>query len=251
MKNWAFVSGASSGIGEATAALLAADGYNLILNGRRSDRLQALGDRLQKEFKIQIELAPFDVSNLKAVEDFFLANQKLTDQIRVLVNNAGLAKGVDKLQDSKVQDWDQMIDTNVKGLLYLTRKVLPSMIKANQGHIVNLGSVAGRWVYPSGAVYAATKFAVRAISDGLRMDLLGTNIRVTNIEPGMVESEFSEVRLGDVNKAKEVYKGMKPLSPRDIAETILWTLKRPEHVNIQELVIFPTAQAAVGQVHRS
>lgn len=251
MKNWAFVSGASSGIGEATAALLAADGYNLILNGRRSDRLQALGDRLQKEFKIQIELAPFDVSNLKAVEDFFLANQKLTDQIRVLVNNAGLAKGVDKLQDSKVQDWDQMIDTNVKGLLYLTRKVLPSMIKTNQGHIVNLGSVAGRWVYPSGAVYAATKFAVRAISDGLRMDLLGTNIRVTNIEPGMVESEFSEVRLGDVNKAKEVYKGMKPLSPRDIAETILWTLKRPEHVNIQELVIFPTAQAAVGQVHRS
>lgn len=168
----------------------------------------------------------------------------------VLINNAGLALGTDKLQDAKTSDWDGMIDTNVKGLLYLTRLVLPEFLKNKRGHIVNIGSVAGRWLYPGGAVYCATKFAVRAISEGLRMDLIGTPIRVTNVEPGMVETEFSFVRTGDEDKAKAVYKGMKPLSADDIADCVAWSLSRPAHVNIQELVVFPVDQPAVGQVHR-
>lgn len=250
MQKWAFISGATAGIGHATALVLAAEGYNLIINGRRSDRLDQLATQLKSKHKIEVLTALFDVSNFSAVESFFKQNSKVTEQVQVLVNCAGLAKGVDKLQTSQISDWDQMIDTNVKGLLYLTRQVLPSMIKNNQGHIVNIGSVAGRWTYPNGAVYAATKFAVRALSEGLRMDLLGTSIRVTNIEPGMVETEFSLVRLGSQEKSNLVYQGMKPLTAEDIAECILWSLNRPKHVNIQELVIFPTDQAAVGQVFR-
>lgn len=251
MQKWVFISGSTAGIGQATAQALAAQGCNLVLNGRRQDRLQSLAQELRSQFKIEVELAAFDVSDVKAVDQFFQDHANLLPKIEILINCAGLAKGIDRLQESKTSDWDEMIDTNVKGLLYLTRKVLPAMIKNKKGHIVNLGSVAGRWAYPAGAVYAATKFAVRAISEGLRMDLLGTPIRVTNIEPGMVETEFSLVRLGSQEKADQVYKGMKPLSAQDIAETILWTLSRPPHVNIQELVIFPTDQAAVGQVHRS
>ncbi len=251
MQRWAFISGATAGIGCATAALLARQGYNLILNGRRKDRLQEISARLILENKIEVNLAGFDVSDLKAVKEYFATNPEVAKKTEVLINCAGLAKGIDKLQNSEMADWDEMIDTNVKGLLYLTRLILPQMIAQKRGHIVNLGSVAGRWTYPSGAVYAATKFAVRALSEGLRMDLMGTPIRVTNIEPGMVETEFSLVRLGSQQKSDQVYQGMKPLSAQDIAETILWTLDRPAHVNIQELVIFPTAQAAVGQVYRS
>lgn len=251
MQKWAFISGSTAGIGLATAQGLAAQGWHLILNGRREDRLNKISQELRTQHKVEVKLAPFDVSDIQAVDQFFSDNRELISKIEILVNCAGLAKGIDRVQDSKVSDWDEMIDTNVKGLLYLTRKILPEMIKSRKGHIVNLGSVAGRWAYPAGAVYAATKFAVRAISEGLRMDLLGTPIRVTNIEPGMVETEFSLVRLGSQEKSDQVYKGMRPLTPKDIAETILWTLSRPAHVNIQELVIFPTDQAAVGQVHRS
>lgn len=249
LKKWAFVTGATSGIGQATARQLAKLGYSLILGGRRQERL----DQFCLEFKKQnVESVPacFDICDFSAVQKFCLEHSELIKQVSVLVNNAGLAKGSEKVQDASVADWDVMIDTNIKGLLYLTREILPAMIEKNTGDIINVGSVAGKWVYPGGAVYCASKFAVRALSEGLRMDLLGKNIRITNLEPGMVQTEFSEVRFGDKEKAKAVYQGMTPLSAEDMAESIVWCLSRPRHVNIQELVIFPTDQAAVGQVAR-
>jgi len=249
MKNkTVFITGSSSGIGQACAEIFAAKGANLILNARRKDRLENLQQKLQAEYPQQkFTLAVFDIQNLSSVQNYFSQEKPSVD---ILINNAGLAKGVDKVQDALATDWDQMIDTNIKGLLYVTRQVLPSMIKNKSGHIVNLGSVAGRFTYPGGAVYSATKFAVRAITEGLRMDLLGQPVRVTNIEPGMVETEFSEVRLNDKTAAKKVYEGMTPLSAQDIAETIYWCCDRPPHVNIQELIIYPTDQAHVGQVAR-
>ncbi len=244
------ITGASAGIGKATALLMAQKKHGLILTARRLDRLK----KIQKEclelgapivliFKVDVQ-KPIDIKRLAAS----LKAQK-NIQVKHLINNAGLAKGIELFQNSKMTDSDFMIDTNVKGLLNVTREVLPMLIK-NHGHIVNLGSVAGRLVYEGGAVYCASKFAVRAISEGLRMDLKGTGVRVTNIEPGMVHTEFSLVRLGNQQKAEAVYDDMMPLSANDIAETILWCVERPAHVNIQELVIYPTDQASVGQVVR-
>ena len=246
-KKWALLTGATSGIGAATARRLSSLGYGLILNGRRLDRLESL----QKELGTEVRLAPFDIRDRKAIEKFCHEHSAWLSEVTVLVNNAGLAAGTEKMQDANVDDWENMIDSNLTGLLVLTRQVLPFLIKKNEGHIVNLGSVAGRWTYPGGAVYSATKFAVRAISEALRMDLMGTAIRVSNIEPGMVHTEFSEVRLGSKSQADAVYKGMTPLSADDIAETISWVLERPKHVNIQELVIYPTDQAAIRMVHRT
>ncbi len=198
-----------------------------------------------------MEIIVCDVRDSLAVEQKMKDYKTQLSGINVLINNAGLAKGTTTFQDSNPSDWNEMLDTNVVGVLNMTRLVLPFLIANQSGHIVNLGSVAGRYVYPGGAVYCATKFAVRALSEGLRMDLSGTGIRVTNIEPGMVETEFSIVRMGgDKTKADEVYKGMNPLTAHDIAETVCWCLERPAHVNIQELVIFPTDQAAIRQVHR-
>jgi 3-hydroxy acid dehydrogenase/malonic semialdehyde reductase len=251
MNHWALVTGSSSGIGLATAELLAKNGHNLLLVARRKERLARAQSDLQKRFGIQVRVVELDVRHASAIDHALREHSGVLSEVDVLINNAGLAKGVEKLQAGKLEDWDAMIDTNIKGLLYMTRAVLPHMLARGSGHIVNLGSVAGRWAYPGGAVYCASKFAVRALSEGLRMDLLGTPLRVTNIEPGMVETEFSEVRLENVEKAKSVYKGMKPLSATDIAETILWCVQRPPHVNIQELVIFPTDQAAIQLVHRS
>lgn len=248
MQRWTLITGATAGIGEATAMRLAGLKHNLILIGRRQDRLAKLENMFKSSVKVIT--AAVDVSDLKSVEAFFKEHQGPLSQVEVLVNNAGLAKGTDKVQDAKVADWDAMIDTNIKGLFYVTRMMVPFMVKRQQGHIVNIGSVAGRWTYPGGAVYSATKFAVRAFSEGLRMDLMGTPIRVTNIAPGMVETEFSEVRLGDKAKADNVYRGMKPLSADDVAEAIVWTLSRPSHVNVQEMLLYPTDQAAVGMVHR-
>lgn len=245
---WALITGATSGIGEATAHKLAALKTDLILVGRRQDRLANLENKFKKS--VQVVTAAVDIRDEKAVEAFVHDRQKELSQVAILINNAGLAKGTDKVQDAKLSDWDEMLDTNVKGLFHFTRLILPFMIKNNKGHIVNLGSVAGRWVYPGGAVYCATKFAVRGFTEGLRMDLMGTPIRITNIEPGMVETEFSEIRFGDKAKAAKVYEGMKPLSADDVAESIIWSLNRPAHVNVQELVLFPTAQPAVGMVHR-
>ena len=240
----ALITGATAGIGQACAKEFASKGCNLILTGRRADRLTDLAVSLRKEFGVEVTTSAFDVTS-RADSQKALASLPL-EKLTVLLNNAGLAKGTDKMQDADIDDFEAMIDTNVKGLLYVTRSCLPHLLKAKSAHIVNIGSVAGRWVYPGGGVYCATKFAVRALTEGLRMDLMGTSVRVTNIEPGMVETEFSEVRMGDLEKAKAVYKGLKPLEARDIAETISWCLERPAHVNIQELVIFPTAQAGVG-----
>jgi NADP-dependent 3-hydroxy acid dehydrogenase YdfG len=167
------------------------------------------------------------------------------NSVDVLINNAGLAKGLSSLQEGNPEDWDAVVDTNIKGLLYVTRAILPKMIAQGRGHVVNIGSVAGHWVYEKGNVYCASKFAVRALTEGLRFDLAGTGIRVTEISPGMVETEFSEVRYGDREKGKAVYAGRKPLSALDIAETILWCVQRPAHVDIQEVVIYPTEQASV------
>ena len=245
----AFITGATSGIGLETARLLAPYCKVLIMNGRRQDRLE----ELKKEFAkfCEVHLAYFDVRNRKDVESWFSQNQKILSSVNVLVNNAGLARGTDPVHKAKIEDWDEMIDTNLRGLLYVTRQILPSMVANKNGHIVNIGSVAGRWSYPGGGVYCATKFSVRALSECLRMDLQGTNVRVTNIEPGMVETEFSEVRFRDKEKAKQVYKNMTPLSAKDIAESILWSLQRPAHVNIQEMVIFPTDQASIRDVNRT
>ena len=241
----AMITGASSGIGAATARALAAKGMNLVLVARRKERLIEMATKFKKEYDVSVQTVGLDVRESQDLA-------KLVDlkKVDVLVNNAGLARGIDKVQDAKPEDFDEMIDVNVTALLKVTRQVLPHMIELGRGHIVNIGSVAGRWTYPGGAVYCATKHAVRAFSEGLRMDLLGTPVRVTNIEPGMVETEFSDVRLGDAERAKSVYRGMTPLSPGDIADTIVWSLSRPLHVTIQEMVIFPTDQASIGMVHR-
>lgn len=244
----ALITGASAGIGAATAKALADTGCNLVLCARRLDRLEKLKSELGK--KVSVEIFQLDVSKKSAIEKLAKEHSTVLSKIDILINNAGLAKGMDPLQKGSLEDWDVMIDTNIKGLLYLTRQVLPFMIEKKSGHILNLGSVAGRWTYPNGNVYAATKFFVRALSESIRLDTLGSGVRVTNIEPGMVETEFSEVRLQDKVKAKKVYEGMTPLSAADIADSIVWSLSRPAHVNIQEMVIFPTDQASVTQTFR-
>jgi len=253
--NLALITGATSGIGLAIAEQLAKSGYDLLLIGRREERLKAISARCSEESKIEAGYVVLDIGDRAAVEKIFGTQNSLLERLAVVVNCAGLARGTEPMQTADLDHWDEMLDTNVKGLLYITRICLPHLIKnrvkVGTGHIVNIGSVAGRWTYPGGGVYCATKFAVRALSEGLRLDLMGTGIRVTNIEPGMVETEFSEVRFGgDKAKAKQVYQGMTALKPNDVAEAILWCLMRPTHVNIQELVIFPTDQAGVGFVHR-
>jgi 3-hydroxy acid dehydrogenase/malonic semialdehyde reductase len=243
---WALVTGASAGFGEAITEKLAEQGFNVLVNARRADRLKELKKRIEAKHRVQIEPLVFDVRDFAEVSRALQGKMELVRQVEILVNNAGLAKGTEPVATANPEDWDTMIDTNVKGLLYVTRLVLPQMITKNSGHIVNIGSVAGRFTYPGGAVYSSTKFAVRAISESLRMDLMGKKIRVTNIEPGMAETEFSEVRLQDKQKAKDVYRGMTPLTAQDIADTVWWCVERPAHVNIQELVIMPTDQAGVG-----
>lgn len=248
-KPWAIITGASAGVGKATALALAKSGWNTYLLARREDRLKILAEEIRALGR-EAKIAVVDVRDPAQIDDFIQSEGSNLSRVEVLVNNAGLAKGTEKMQDAKIADWDEMIDTNVKGLLAMTRGVLPFFVAAKKGHVINLGSVAGRWTYPGGSVYCATKFAVRAISEGLRMDVHGTGVRVTNIEPGMVETEFSMVRFGDAKKAEQVYAGMTPLTADDIAETIVWCAQRPARVNVQELVIYPTDQAAVGMVHR-
>lgn len=246
-KSRVVITGATSGFGEATARLLAErwPECTLLLTGRRKDRLDALVKELGEN---RAKAFCFDVRDRSACEEFARA----AGEVHVLVNNAGLAAGLDAFQDASVDDWDRMIDTNVKGLLYVTRALVPGMVARKEGHIVNLGSIAGHVMYPKGHVYAATKFAVKALNEGLRMDLLGTNVRVTSIDPGMAETEFSVVRFrGDEEKARSVYKGMRPLTGEDIAECIAWSLERPAHVNIQEIIVMPTDQASPRDVHRS
>lgn len=245
-----FITGASSGIGEACARRFAAEGHDIFLAARRLERLDALAGELRKKHRIKASTMALDVTDRMALASL-LKREPALAKTEVLLNNAGLAKGMEPLQSSDPQHWDTMIDTNLKGLLYVTRALLPPMIERGRGHVINLGSVAGRWVYPKGAVYCATKFAVRALTEGLRLDVHGTGVRVTSVDPGMVETEFSEVRLGDKRAAKAVYHGMTPLSPADVADAVYWAASRPAHVNIQEIVLFPTEQSAVGLVKRN
>lgn len=239
----ALITGATSGIGEATARLLANHSFKLILCGRRKDRLEELQKQLQK--KTEVTVLSFDVRDRNAVKHSI---QSLDDQwkkIDVLINNAGNAHGLAPIQSGNVDDWDAMIDINVKGLLYVSHEVLPVMVERNSGHIINLGSIAGKEAYPNGNVYCASKFGVDAITKGMRIDLNAHGIKVTAIHPGLVETEFSLVRFkGDEERANSVYKGYEPLKPEDIADLILFALTRPVHVVVADLVVFPVAQAS-------
>lgn len=239
------ITGATSGIGEATARAFSQEGCKLIITGRRAERLAALKAELQEQYGTQVYIASFDVRDRAMCEAAVEALPEEFANIDILVNNAGLASGLEHLNEGALADWNAMIDTNVKGLLYITRVVSNRMIARGEGgHIINLGSTAGTQVYENGNVYCATKHAVHALSHGMRIDFLRHRIRVTEIRPGMVETEFSVVRFhGDQNRADNVYKGLKPLTGDDIAEAIVWAASQPAHVNISEIVLTPTAQA--------
>ncbi|MFN7098670.1 MAG: SDR family NAD(P)-dependent oxidoreductase, partial [Gammaproteobacteria bacterium] len=243
------ITGASSGIGAACAEQLAAQGARLILLARRAENLNAIANRIRTVYKVDVHPIAVDVTHHHAVQQLLLNLPQEWQAIDILINNAGLAAGIERFQHADIHDWETMIDTNIKGLLYMTRYALPGMIARNQGHIINIGSVAGHQTYVGGSVYCATKAAVNRINQGLRMDVNGYAIRVTSIDPGMVESEFSLVRYkGDLNRAKQVYQGMTPLRPDDIADAILYCLTRPPHVNISEMILYPTDQAAATMV---
>ncbi|MBE9065971.1 SDR family oxidoreductase [Leptolyngbya cf. ectocarpi LEGE 11479] len=246
------ITGASSGIGTSCARLFAQAGARLILAARRKEKLQTLADELQEHYQAQTLLLCVDVQDCRAVMAAIEGLPPDWQDVDVLINNAGLSRGLEKQYESPIQDWEEMIDTNVKGLLYITRTVVPGMVARRRGHVVNIGSIAARQTYAGGSVYCATKAAVKALSEGLKIDLLGTPVRVTNIEPGLVETEFSNVRFrGNDDKAKSVYTGMTPLTPDDIADTILFAVTRPAHVNISEIFVMPTDQSSVAHVHRS
>lgn len=222
------------------------------MSARRSERVQGLADDLSEKHGIEAHAAALDVTDRDAVNayvDGLAADGLLPD---VLINNAGKAKGLDKLQDGSLDHWDEMIDTNVKGLLYVTRAVLPHMVERDSGHVINIGSIAGRWVYPKGAVYNATKFAVKALSEAMNIDLLGTKIRVSSVDPGLAETEFSEVRFdGDGDRAKSVYSDTVPLTADDVADACVYVANAPEHVDIFNLVMMPTVQRYPGYIDRN
>ncbi|HTJ53374.1 MAG TPA: SDR family NAD(P)-dependent oxidoreductase [Cyclobacteriaceae bacterium] len=248
-KRIALITGATSGIGEATARLLATNNFNLIICGRRKERLEALAVELS--LITDVFTLSFDVRDQKEVAKVFTTLPDKWKDIDVLLNNAGNAHGLDPIQSGSLDDWDTMIDINVKGLLYVSKEVIPVMTKRNSGHIVNIGSIAGKEVYPNGNVYCASKFAVDALTRGMRMDLNPFSIKVTSINPGMVETEFSLVRFkGDEQRASSVYKGMKPLTPEDIADIILYTVNAPAHVVLADITVLPTAQGSSTVVHR-
>jgi 3-hydroxy acid dehydrogenase/malonic semialdehyde reductase len=241
-----FITGASAGIGQACAEAFAAEGARLVLAARRQDRLQALAARLHEAHGTDTLLLELDVRDREAVNAAVAGLPAGWADIDVLVNNAGLSRGLDRVQSGSHVDWEEMIDTNVKGLLWLTRAVLPGMVARDRGHVINVGSIAGHQIYQGGAVYCATKFAVRALSHGLRLDLMGTRVRCTTVDPGMVESEFSEVRFrGDTDRAAAVYRNFPPLQPADIADAIVYCATRPFHVVVQDMVLMPQDQGAV------
>ncbi len=239
-----FITGATSGIGKSTALLFAKNGYNLIITGRREERLTELKNELQLNYKINVTALCFDIREQAQVENAINSLLPQNKKIDILINNAGLAAGLSTLQEGTISHWERMIDTNVKGLLYVSKIISNLMIENQTGHIINIGSVAGKEVYANGNVYCATKHAVDALSKAMRIDLLPHNIKVTAINPGMVETEFSIVRFdGDEERAKKVYNGLQPLKPEDVAETIFWVANRPAHVNINDIIIMPSAQA--------
>lgn len=244
------ITGASSGIGAACALAFAQSGAKLILAARRLDRLEALAADL-KEFACAIHLVQLDVCDRAQVEAVVRGLPDDWQAIDILINNAGLSRGLAKLHDGEISDWEEMIDTNVKGLLYVTRSILPGMVSRGRGHVINIGSIAGHQTYPNGNVYCATKAAVRALTEGLKLDLLGTPVRVTSVDPGMVETEFSDVRFhGDRSRAAKVYEGLTPLTGADVAEVVRFCADRPAHVNLNEVIMMPVDQASATLVNR-
>lgn len=251
MSKIAFITGASSGIGAACARKFAQGGYTLLLNARSVDKLQALQTELETAYGIDVVLLPFDVRDRKAAEAALKSLPEKYQTIDVLVNNAGLALGVDKEYEGTEDNYDTMIETNITALLMMTRLVVPGMVNRGKGHIINIGSVAGDAAYPGGSVYCATKAAVKVLSDGLRMDLVDTPLRVTNVKPGLVETNFSVTRFaGDKERADKVYQGIKPLTGEDIAEVVYFAASAPEHVQIAEVLVLATHQASGTIVHR-
>lgn len=245
---WTFITGATAGIGKAIAKIFAESGSHLVLNGRRENRLEELKQQLEKHYNIDVVLAPFDVRDREAAQQFL---NSFSEPVDILVNNAGLAKGVDAVFDADYEDWDTMIDTNIKGVLNMTRLISPQMKERNRGHIINIGSIAGHESYSGGSVYCATKHAVKGFTEATKKDLHGTNVRVSMVSPGLVETEFSEVRFkGDKEQADEVYEGIKPLVANDIAEIVHFMANRPPHVNIMDTIVFPVAQSSSTMVHR-
>lgn len=251
MNDFVFITGATSGFGEACARKFAANGYNIIITGRREHRLNNLKEELQG-CGVEIITLCFDVRNLNEVEHaVFSLSEKIQNNISILINNAGLAVGREFIDQGTVDDWERMIDTNIKGLLYVSKNIIPFMKKNQRGHIFNIGSIAGKEVYPMGNVYCGTKHAVDALSRGMRIDLVNYNIKVTNIAPGAAETEFSLVRFkGDQEKADATYDGFDPLVGEDIADTIYFVATRPQHVTINDLTIMPTAQASATVFHK-
>ena len=239
-----FITGASSGIGEGCARKFASQGSDVILNARNVAKLEELKEELEKAYDIRVFLLPFDVRDRKAAVDALASLPEDWKAIDVLVNNAGLVIGVDKEFEGNLDEWDVVIDTNIKALLAITRLVVPGMVERGRGHIINIGSIAGDAAYPGGSVYCATKAAVKALSDGLRIDLVDTPLRVTNVKPGMVETNFTVVRYrGDKQAADNFYKGIRPLTGEDIAETVYFAASAPEHIQIAEVLVMPTYQA--------
>jgi len=246
-----FITGASSGIGEATAYAFAAEGARLLLAARRLDKLTAVADRALTRGAADVNVFELDVRDQPAVAAAVEGLPAEWAEIDVLVNNAGLSRGLDKLYEGSIEDWEEMIDTNVKGLLYVTRAVVPRMVQRGSGHVINMGSTAGELPYPGGAVYCASKAAEKSINDGLRQDVLGTPIRVTSIDPGMVETDFSLVRFrGDEGRAAKVYQNITPLTPEDVADAIVWAASRPAHVNIAHVLMTTIGQANSILFHR-
>jgi 3-hydroxy acid dehydrogenase/malonic semialdehyde reductase len=247
-----FITGASAGIGAATALAFASEGARLLLAARRAGRLSEVASQAKERGAPSVHSIDLDVRDHRAVQNAIDNLPPEWAEIDILVNNAGLSRGLDKVYMGKIEDWDEMIDTNIKGLLYVTRCVVPGMVVRGRGHVINLGSTAGELAYPNGAVYCGTKAAERLINDGLRQDVLGTPIRVTSVDPGMVETDFSLVRFrGDTERAAKVYKGVKPLTPEDIAEVIVWAAGRPAHVNIARVLLTPVQQANSIMFHRN
>ena len=247
-----FITGASSGIGQSCARAFAEAGAKLILAARRKNRLKQLAAELKKQFHTETFIGELDVRDHRAVARFYKKLPVQWQNIDILINNAGLSRGLNKVYEGEIEDWNEMIDTNVKGLLYVSRAVLPGMVERKKGTVINIGSIAGHEVYPAGNVYCATKHAVDALTKGMRLDVVDTPIRVCTVDPGLVETEFSEVRFhGDKERAKKTYLNMTPLTPDDIADAVLFAATRPPHVQIAELIIMPTAQASTTLVHRA
>ncbi|MEO1672634.1 MAG: SDR family oxidoreductase [Cyanobacteria bacterium J06631_2] len=245
------ITGASSGIGASCARMFAKEGASLILAARRRDKLEAIAAEIKQADQVEVCILEMDVSDRQSVENSFASLEESWRNVDILVNNAGLSRGLDKLQSGEIQNWEEMIDTNLKGVLYVTRSLLPGMVERNQGHVINIGSIAGHESYPGGNVYCATKAAVRALSAGLKMDLLGTPIRVSSVDPGTVETDFSNVRFrGDTEKAKKVYQNINPLTPDDIAEIVVFCATRPANVNMSEVLVLATDQSSATMINR-